>query len=282
MNDAIRAAREHNTRSSIHRKLSIETLCGVFLALALLDVPSLMRPQGWYLQINGVCHRWREVAVNYAELWARSAGSFPSELMTDLAIHRAHLVDLSLDGHCEDYHGSGHVLTPYQIKLIEKHAARLRSFVHDTYTEWSDVLYRVKVFPKLEMARIWDESGPCVWTDLIDTPSLHGLYMNNALIPFNAPTLRHLRIDMDNLDWRRSSDIFSSDEPMNEGCQAIPRLFPTIEFIAFLQRSPQLERLIVTDMPELLSEYLPSAPELYVELPQLRVLHLGGEVVGDG
>ncbi|KZV66786.1 hypothetical protein PENSPDRAFT_755466 [Peniophora sp. CONT] len=279
MDAAIYARRDVNTKAFIHRKLSNENLCDIFLALALLDIPSLERPQGWYLQVNGVCHRWRQVALRYAELWAISAGSFPSDCMTDLAIQRAGGATLCFDGHFEDYEGPGHVLTEHQLNLMEEHAARLRSFVHDAYTDWSKRFYRLKVFPQLETARIWDDSGPDMWhhDELIDAPRLHGLYLNNALNPFNSPDLRYLRIDMDNPDWCLGRNIFDLYEPMTEGCQAIPRLFPTREFIAFLKRSPQLEQLIVADMPLLLSKHLPSTSELRVELPKLNMLHLSGK-----
>ena len=119
MNDAVRAAREHNSRALIHRKLSHENFCSIFLALALLDVPALSHPQGWLLQISGVCHHWRQIAVDYAELWAVSAGSFPSNKMTDLAIQRAGGSTLCFDGHSEDHNGSDHVLTEYQRSLIQ-------------------------------------------------------------------------------------------------------------------------------------------------------------------
>lgn len=274
---AIRAAREHNARARIHRKLSNENLCNIFLALTYLDTPSLANPQGWYLQINGVCHFWREVALHYAELWARSAGSFPSQRMTDLAIQRAGASRLSFSGHFEDHGGPGHVLTDYQLLLVEKYASRLRSLGHDDYWAWSELFYCIRAFPELEVARIWDDSGSDEWSECIDTPRLQSLYMNNVLIPFNAPALRYLRVDMDNIHWRSSRDIFNTSEPATEGCEAIPRVFPTREFIAFLQRSPALERLTVTNMPLLFAKQLPIVRELHAELPNLRGLHLSGK-----
>ncbi|KZV72370.1 hypothetical protein PENSPDRAFT_683750 [Peniophora sp. CONT] len=284
MNDFIRAAREHNTLTLIHRRLSNENICDIFLALAQLDIPSSSNPAGWFSQANGVCHLWREMAVHCPELWARSAGSFPSRRMTDLAILRAKTVPLSFDGHYEDDEdGPGYVLTDYQLSLLETHVTRLRSLVHETYTDWSERFYCLKAFPKLKKAGIWDDSGPNMWHDAIDAPSLRSLYVNNALIPFIAPTLRYLRIDMDNIHWRSGRDPFGSYEPVAEGCETVPRVFPTGEFIAFLQRSPLLERLIVTDMPLLLSKNLPAVSELRAELPKLRGLHLGGksEAMGD-
>ncbi|KZV73592.1 hypothetical protein PENSPDRAFT_749997 [Peniophora sp. CONT] len=275
MNDAIRAAREHNTRALIHRSLSNENISDIFLALAVLDTPSLASPQGWLLQVNGVCHLWREIALNSPELWARSAGSFLSERMTDLAIERARAVDLSLDGHYEDYERHVHVLSDYQLLLIEKHVAHLRSFVHDDYRDWSELLYRLKSFPKLVFARIWDEAGPDMWCESIEAPSLQSLYVNNAFIPFIAPALRYLRLDMDYIDWRR--DPYSERVVNPEACEAIPRVFPTYELISFLKRSPYMERLIITDMPVLLSKHLPTISELHVNLPRLRALHLGGK-----
>ncbi|KZV72349.1 hypothetical protein PENSPDRAFT_683736 [Peniophora sp. CONT] len=277
MNDFIRTAREHNTFAHIHRKLSNENLCDIFLALASLDTPSIVNPKGWYNQVNGVCHLWREAAVHCAELWARSAGSFPSLRMTDLVIQRAGASLLSLNGHFEDHAGPGYVLTDYQLSLVEMHAARLRSLVHDEYTAWSELFYCLRALPELEMASIWDESGPDEWDECIDAPRLHCLYMNNALIPFNTPSLRYLRVDMDNVYWRSGRDVFNTSEPFIEGCEAIPRVFPTREFIAFLQRSPLLERLIVTNMPLLLAERLPIPSDLYADLPHLRSLHLGGK-----
>ncbi|VDC03972.1 unnamed protein product [Peniophora sp. CBMAI 1063] len=283
---ALAVARDHNARASINRKLSNEILCDIFLALALLDIPSLERPQGWFLQVNGVCRRWRYVAVGYAELWGASAGSFPSDDMTDLAISRARGSLLRLDGHFEDHSGPGYVLTEYQLSLIEKHHDRLRSLVHDDYLEWPELLYRLKSFPKLEMARIWDDPGPNRWDASvpIDVPLLRGLYMNNVLVPFSAPALRHLRVDMDNRNWRASEKLLDPDEslPILEGCEAIPRVFPAREFIEFLKRSPLLERLIITDMPLLCAEDMPSVFDFYADLPRLRVLHLGGKSLAMG
>ncbi|KZV62956.1 hypothetical protein PENSPDRAFT_758356 [Peniophora sp. CONT] len=280
---AIRAAREHNTLALIHRKLSNENLCDIFIALVYLDTPSLLNPQGWYLQINGVCHLWRELAVHCAELWARSIGSFPSRDMTDLAIQRAGASLLSLDGHFEDHEGPGYILTGYQLSLVEKYASRLRSLGHDDYWAWSELFYCIRAFPELETARIWDDSGPNEWDECIDTPRLQSLYMNNALIPFNAPALRYLRVDMDNIYWRSSRDLSGLYEPAPDSCEGMPRVFPTREFIAFLQRSPLLERLIITDMPFLISKNLPPVFDLYAELSKLRGLHLGGrsEAMGD-
>lgn len=261
-----------------------ETLREIFLTLALTDIPSLHRPQGWFLQVNGVCRRWRKLALEYSEIWAISAGSFPSDEMTNLTILRASRSALGLcfDGHFENHAGAGYVLTEYQLSLIEKHCDRLRSFVHDEYYDWSDMFYRLESFPKLEMARIWDEGGPDMWPadELIGAPRLRSLYMNNVLVPFNAPSLVHLRVDMDHQNWSSSRTLFDTYEP--EGCEAIPRVFSTREFIAFLQRSPLLERLVVTDMPLLRSEYLPSVADLRAELPRLRILHLGGKSMAMG
>ncbi|VDC03977.1 unnamed protein product [Peniophora sp. CBMAI 1063] len=266
-------------QAPINRKLSDETLSEIFMTLSLLDIPSRVRPQGWYLQVNGVCRRWRHVALNYARLWATNAGSFISDNMTNLMIERARGSALCFDGHIEDHAGSDYVLTEYQLSLLEQYRDRLRSFVYDDYLKWPELLYRLRSFPKLEMARIWDGSGPDMWptNELIEAPCLHGLYMNNVLIPFCAPSLRYLRVDMDNIDWRSNENIFDPHEPEPDSCEAIPRVFPTYEFIVFLQRSNLLERLIVTDMPLLIAEQLPSASELHVELPNLQGLHLGGK-----
>ncbi|KZV60578.1 hypothetical protein PENSPDRAFT_337131 [Peniophora sp. CONT] len=209
-------------------------------------------------------------------------GSFPSQLMTDLAIQRAGASLLSLDGHFEDHEGPGYVLTDYQFSLIEKYASRLRSLGHDDYWAWSELFYCMGTFPELETARIWDESGPDEWDECIDTPRLQSLYMNNVLIPFYAPALRYLRMDMDNVHWRSGRDVYGSYEPEPDSCEAIPRVFPTREFIAFLQRSPGLERLIITDMPLLLSDKLPDVSELHAELPNLRGMHLGGKAQAMG
>ncbi|KZV60576.1 hypothetical protein PENSPDRAFT_337009 [Peniophora sp. CONT] len=276
-NAVIDAAREYNTLALIHRRLSNENLCAIFLALSLLDTPSLARPQGWFLQVNGICHFWREVALHYPELWARSAGSFPSRLMTDLAIQRAGVSVLGFNGHFEDHEGPGYVLTDYQLSLVGMHTARLRSLVHENYMNWSELFYCIRAFPELETARIWDDSGPEEWDECIDAPRLHCLSMDNAVIPFNAPCLRYLRVDMDNVHWRSRRDTFDTSEPIMEGCEAIPRVFPTREFIAFLQRSPGLERLIVTNMPLLLAKRLPTVFELHADLPHLRGLHIGGK-----
>ncbi|VDC03987.1 unnamed protein product [Peniophora sp. CBMAI 1063] len=268
-----------HAHASINRKLSDENLSEIFMTLSLLDIPSRMRPQGWYLQVNGVCRRWRYVALNYARLWATNAGSFISDDLTNLMIERARGSALCFDGHLEDRAGPGYVLSKYQLSLLEQYRERLRSFVYDGYLHWPELLYRLRSFPKLEMARIWDGSGPDMWpmNELIDTPYLHGLYMNNVLIPFNAPSLRYLRVDMDHINWRSSENMFDSYEPEADSCEAIPRVFPTHELIVFLQRSQLLERLIITDMPLLLDEHLPLVSQLHVELPKLRALHLGGK-----
>ena len=55
MNSTITAAREHNTLALIHRKLANEHIRDIFIALSLIDTPSLARPQGWFPQVNGVC-----------------------------------------------------------------------------------------------------------------------------------------------------------------------------------------------------------------------------------
>ncbi|VDC03979.1 unnamed protein product [Peniophora sp. CBMAI 1063] len=273
-----------NTQASINRKLSDENLCEIFLALAFLDVPSRARPQGWFLTVNGVCRRWRYVAVHYAELWAISAGSFQSDDMTDLAIERAQGSLLRFDGHFKDHADPGYALTSYQLSLLETHQDRVRSFVHDEFMEWSDMLYELRTFPKLEMARIGDESGPDAWPmdELIEAPALLGLYMNNVLVPFNAPSLRYLRVDMDNPDWRSSRDMLGVYETVTEGCEATERVFPTVGFIMLLNRLPRLERLCVNDMPPLLAENLAPVSELHAELPKLRVLHLSGKSLAMG
>ncbi|VDB85465.1 unnamed protein product [Peniophora sp. CBMAI 1063] len=284
MNDTVSAAHEHNTLAPIHLRLANEHLHDIFLALSLIDTPSLNRPQGWFLSVNGVCTLWREIALHSAELWARSAGSFPSRRMTDLAIARAGTSLLSFTGHYEDHEGSGYVLTDYQLSLVETHAKRLQSFVHDDYNDWSGMFYRVRSFPELVTARIWDDSGPDMWNEPIDAPKLECLYLNNALVPFRAPALRSMRVDMDNTDWRRRPNIPQSSEgAMPDTCAAVPRVFPTRDFIELLQYCPDLERLIVTDMPLLMSEGLPTVSALNAKLPKLRGLHLGGksEALGD-
>ncbi|VDC03968.1 unnamed protein product [Peniophora sp. CBMAI 1063] len=277
-NSSLAAANRPDTRASINDVLSDDIFCEIFLMLAFLDIPTLERPQGWFLQVNGVCRRWRYIAVGYAELWAASAGSFLSGNMTDLAISRAGDSLLRFDGHFEDHDGPGHVLTGYQFSLIETQRHRLRSLVYDDYFEWADLLYRLRTFPKLEMARLWDGAGPDAWErdEFIDAPNLHGLYLNNVLIPFLAPNLGYLRVDMDHQDWNSLDRIFEPDKVVLEGCDAIPRVFPTREFIAFLTRYPLLERLIIIDMPLLREEDLPSTTELHVKLSRLQVLHLGG------
>ncbi|VDB87245.1 unnamed protein product [Peniophora sp. CBMAI 1063] len=284
MHDTISAAREHNTLALIHIKLATEHIRDIFLALSLIDTPSLKRPQGWYLQVNGVCRLWREISLDFAGLWARNAGSFPARRMTDLMIERARKHPLSFEGHYEDHDGSGYVLTDYQLSLIPIYIARLRSLAHDEYTDWSDLFYRLGAFPQLESTRICDDSGPDMWHARLDAPNLHSLHLNNALIPFTAPKLRYLRIDMDNIDWRSERDISGSfDEPMLDSCAAISRIFPTRDFIAFLQCSATLERLIVTDMPLLMPRDLPTVSELHARLPRLRGLHLSGksQAMGD-
>lgn len=278
MTDAVAVARNHNALVPLHRKLSPEIMFGIFLALSLIHTPCREYPRGWFV-INEVCSYWRNIAVNYPELWARSAGSFASREMTELAIRRAKNVNLSLDGHHENYESSGYVLTPDQLRLIAPLVGRLRSLSHDDYVPWADLFNHLRVFPVLEMARIWDESGLDMWSVCIEAPRLRSLYLNNTLIPFNAPALRYLRIDMDNDNWRMTADISDDDISMSQGCQSLPRVFPTQEFIAFLQRTPHLEHLVVTDMPQLLASGLPSPwdSELSVELPELRMLHLGGK-----
>ncbi|VDB87240.1 unnamed protein product [Peniophora sp. CBMAI 1063] len=284
MADLLAAAREHNTLAPIHAHLANEHLQDIFLALSLIDTPSLERPQGWFLSVNGVCKLWREIALNSAELWARCAGSFPSQRMTDLAIQRAGNALLSFIGHHEDHEGQGYALTDYQLLLVETHAKRLRSLVHDDYIDWSGMFYRVRSFPELVTARIWDDSGPDMWNGHIDAPRMECLYLNNALIPFVAPRLRYLRVDMDNVDWRRRPHVAQSPGgTVPDTCAAVPRIFPTREFISLLQRCPVLERLIVTDMPLLMAKELPMVSELHAQLPNLRGLHLGGksEALGD-
>ncbi|VDB84987.1 unnamed protein product [Peniophora sp. CBMAI 1063] len=284
MADALAAAREHNTLAPIHVHLANEHLQEIFLALSLIDAPSLERPQGWYLQVNGICHIWREIALNFRGLWARNAGSFPSRRMTDLAIERAGAHHLSFVGHFKDHDGPGYVLSDYQLSLVETRTEKLRSLVHELYTDWAELFYRVQTLPELVTARICDDSGPDMWKGAIGAPQLECLYLNNGLIPFNAPRLRYLHIDMDNFNWREGPrSRRSDDEPMSDSCEAIPRVFPTREVIALLQRSPGLERLIITNMPELQDTNIPSVHDLHAELPNLRGLHLGGnsEATGD-
>ncbi|VDB87242.1 unnamed protein product [Peniophora sp. CBMAI 1063] len=283
MNATTDVAHEHNTLAPIHLRLANEHLHDIFLALSLIDTPSLDRPQGWFLSVNGVCRLWREIALHSAELWARSAGSFPSRRMTDLALARASRFLLRLTGHYEDHEGPGYVLTPYQLSLVESHAKRLRSLVHDDYSDWSGAFYRVRAFPELLTARIWDDSGPDMWNRPIDAPKLQCLYLNNGLVPFNAPQLRYLHVDMDNVTWREERTFSTSDDsPMSDSREAIPRVFPTREIIAALQRSPNLERLIVTNMPELIDEDLPSVQDLHAELSALRGLHMSGNSKATG
>ncbi|VDB87246.1 unnamed protein product [Peniophora sp. CBMAI 1063] len=283
----IGAVREHNALAPIHVKLAVEQILEIFLALSEIDIPTPSSPQGWYLRVKSVCRRWRSIATSSPELWARCAGSFLSRNMTDLAIQRAGLNTLlSLDGHIENT-GSECVLTEYQLSLIETQLERLCSFVHEKYRDWSSLFYRLKTFPKLQSARIWDDSGPEMWSWRINAPLLQSLYMNNALIPFDAPKLRYLRVDMDDVNWRQpqyTPESDDSDSPMSDGCElAIPRIFPTSDFVAFLQRSPCLERLVVTNMPPLITKGLPTASELHARLPHLRGLHLGGksQAMGD-
>ncbi|VDB87243.1 unnamed protein product [Peniophora sp. CBMAI 1063] len=180
MADPLAAAHEHNTLAPIHLSLANEHLRDIFLALSFLDTPSLERPHGWFIQVNGVCRLWREIALNFAELWARNAGSFLSRRMADLAIARAGRSLLSFAGHYEDHEGPGYVLTKYQLSLVEAHAKRLRSLVHDDYVDWFRMFNRVRAFPELVTARIWDDSGPYMWNEHIDTPKLECLYLNNA------------------------------------------------------------------------------------------------------
>lgn len=272
MSDPIRVARTHNERTPIYR-ISNENMCEIFLVLALVDIPSPERPLGWF-SVGSVCHLWRELAMNYPELWARSAGSFLTDDMTDLALERAQSMALSFDGYREEHGSPDRVLTEYQLSLIEEYVPRLRSLGHDDFVQWSDLFYRLGSFPVLESARIWDDSGVNMWDECIGMPRLQSLYLKHTLIPINASGLRYLRVDMDNPGWRLSRDLSGTYEPITEGCQASPGVFPIQEFTAFLQRSPQLERLVVTDIPEL--DDWESFPTSYARLPRLRVLHLGG------
>ncbi|VDC03985.1 unnamed protein product [Peniophora sp. CBMAI 1063] len=280
MNDAIKAARQYNSRVPLHC-LSPEVISGIFIALSYMDTPSLDQPAGWYFRVNGVCSLWRNIAFDDAELWAINAGSFPSDTMTDLMIERARRCHLCFNGHIEDREeGPSYVLTEYQLSLFEKYRDRLRSFVCDDFLVYNDqplwpkILYRLRSFPKLEMARIWDDSDSDMWPtdELIDAPSLLSLYMKVVLLPFNARSLVSLRVDMGHCDWSSSQNIGEPYESAKDGWK-----FPTHEFIMFLKCSPRLERLVITDMPLLLSEDLPSVTRLHALLPDLRVLHLGGK-----
>ncbi|VDC03986.1 unnamed protein product [Peniophora sp. CBMAI 1063] len=259
-----------DARATINAKLSDEDLCQIFMTLALLDIPSLERPQGWFLQVNSVCRRWRYVALGYAELWAISAGSFPSKVMTNLTIERARRSALRFDGHFEDHAGPGYVLTHYQQSLLEKYGDRLRSVVHDDYQDWSVLLYRLGTLPRLEMARIWDDSDSNAWDGdvVIHAPRLQGLYMNNVLIPFSAPSLRSLRVD-----FNQSNQSVPPDEPADDPeYQPIPTMFPTRKLIGFLQHSPLLEKLVLTGMGQLPAFNLPPVEDLSVALPRLQSL----------
>ncbi|VDB88625.1 unnamed protein product [Peniophora sp. CBMAI 1063] len=281
MNGAIRAAREHNARAPINRSLSNELLCAVFIALSQLDSPSMARPQGWYPQVTGVCHLWREVALHVVELWADCVGAFPSERITNLVLERAGMAaDLSFSGCREDQAGTSRVLTDYQLSLIEVYVGRVRSLVHDEFTDWRELFRRAQTFPRLQTARIWDDSGSDGWAELISAPCLRDLYMNNVLIPFDASALRYLRVDMDNPDYRLCRDVYAYEEP--EPDEALPGTFPTREFIAFFQRSPRLEHVVIKDMPQLLADDLPSAFKLHADLPHLHTLHLGGKSLALG
>ncbi|VDB84989.1 unnamed protein product [Peniophora sp. CBMAI 1063] len=282
MGNVVRVARERSIRRALDLVLNLppEVLLNIFITLSYLDTPTLENPLGWYMRVCAVCSRWRKIALGSIELWARNAGAFPSPRMTDVLIRQraGRTFPLSLNGHFEDHRGPGYVLTDYQLSLIEAHATRLRSLVHDEYMDWSELFYRLRTFPQLEAARIWDDSGPEMWYECINAPKLECLYLNNGLIPFNAPSLRYLRVDLDNVDWRQSRDVFGSyDDGVLGDDDITPTAFPTRELLALLQRSPQLERLIITDMPALLQEELPDLTQLHVRLPRLRGLHLAGK-----